>query len=187
MRIYTRRGDHGETDLFFGGRVGKDDLRMEILGTLDELNSALGVVRSMLPEASDVEPLLKGFQSQLLKLGGEFACVDPTAKQMVCFCEADVAFLEERIDAMTAELPPLTELICPGGPPAAAFCHMARTICRRLERRVVELQHQGATVPDVTFAWINRFACVLTCRRCYLPQPQPVSMTPSLIRIGSPM
>jgi cob(I)alamin adenosyltransferase len=129
-RIYTRTGDEGTTGLGDGTRVAKDAARVEAYGTVDECNSAIGVVLAVpgLPPA--VHEVLTGVQHDLFDLGGELCIPGHHA-----ITDAHVERLEQALDAFNAELPPLKEFILPGGGPAAAACHLARTIARRAERR----------------------------------------------------
>jgi len=132
-KIYTRTGDSGSTGLGDGARVQKDSRRVEALGAVDELNSALGVLLAE-PLAQDVREQLIAIQHDLFELGGELSIPGHTrlgAQQIVR--------LEQTLDAHNAGLAPLKEFILPGGSRAAALCHLARTVCRRAERRVVSL------------------------------------------------
>src|SRR5262249_1196624 len=135
FRIYTRTGDAGETGLFGGGRVRKDDPRVEAYGTVDELNASLGVARAgcMEPEtASDLEKL----QAELFTLGAELATPDPAARhQVIPVGEEEIGWMERTMDAVDAEVPPLRKFVLPGGHPVAAALHLARTVCRRAERQ----------------------------------------------------
>jgi cob(I)alamin adenosyltransferase len=158
MKIYTRTGDDGTTALFSGGRVSKTHLRVEAYGTVDELNSVLGVVRAHQPY-SDV--WLAQIQRQLFHLGADLATpLDAKADWIVRIDASAAQWLEQIIDEMTAELPPLTSFILPGGTPAAAHLHVARTVCRRAERLVVALAAQDAIgVPIIPY--LNRLSDAL--------------------------
>ncbi len=168
MRIYTGTGDDGTTGLFGGGRVTKDALRVEAYGTVDELNSVLGLAVASLPpgdQAAALGTLLTRLQSQLLDLGAELATLPENlrraAGQRVPRVTADtVAALEGEIDRYTAALPPLTNFILPGGSPGAATLHLARTVCRRAERLVVALQRQSEVAP-LTVVYLNRLSDLL--------------------------
>jgi cob(I)alamin adenosyltransferase len=129
MKIYTRTGDDGTTMLLSGERVEKTHPRFAVCGTVDELNSALGVARAANPQA-DVDAQLEPVQRQLFQLGAALA----TTKGDGAFGRRESEWLEAQIDQMTSELPPLKNFILPGGTPAAAHIHMARAICRRCER-----------------------------------------------------
>lgn len=144
MRIYTRSGDDGETSLIFGRRVGKDDLRVDVYGTVDEANSAIGAAVAYLRAAEpgsgwrDLIGALERVQRELFDLGRELAT--PEDRKDRSFVTAEhVQGLEKDIDQWDGELPPLTRFILPGGHPAAAFLHFARTVTRRAERLAVAL------------------------------------------------
>lgn len=138
MKIYTKTGDAGQTGLFGGPRVRKDDVRIEAYGTVDELNAALGVARA----ESLPEPLghtLLRVQSELFSVGAELATPDPFQHGTALIGEPHVVKLEQEIDQLEAGLTPLRRFILPAGSRAAAALHLARGICRRAERRVVTL------------------------------------------------
>jgi cob(I)alamin adenosyltransferase len=140
MKIYTRTGDDGTTSLFSGGRVSKTNLRVEAYGTVDELNSILGLARALKPHPG-TDSLLNAVQNQLFHLGADLATpLDAAASWVVRMDAETVAWLENRIDDLTVALPPLKNFILPGGTPAAAQIHVARTVCRRAERIAVALQ-----------------------------------------------
>lgn len=142
-KIYTRTGDTGETALFGSGRVRKDDVRVEAMGTVDELNAALGVVRMELARSgtapADLDPLLAQLQHRLFDLGAELATPSPAEGGTNLVNDAHIAALEAAIDRYDAQLEPLREFILPGGVPAAAQLHLARCVCRRAERRLVQM------------------------------------------------
>lgn len=153
-KIYTRTGDKGETGLGDGSRTAKDSLRVEAFGTVDELNSILGLLlASKLPDG--VEPLLTRLQHELFDLGGEL-CMPGTT----LIPESYVEDLEKTLDALNADLPPLKDFILPGGSEAAARCHFARTVCRRAERRVVSLA-EVEDVNPVSIRYLNRLSDLL--------------------------
>lgn len=143
VKIYTRIGDGGETALFGGGRVRKDDLRVEALGTVDELNAALGVVRAALEQGglppAELQDLLAEVQHRLFDLGAEVATPRSQEHAIASVSDAHVTALEASIDRFDAPLAPLRAFILPGGSVAAAHLHLARCICRRAERRLVQL------------------------------------------------
>lgn len=144
MKIYTKTGDNGQTGLFGGPRVSKDHPRIEAYGTIDELNAALGWARAeQLPPP--IEACLAAVQNELFAIGSELATPKPAEKGMILLNDQHVAQLEQAIDALEANLPPLTQFILPAGSRAAAALHMARAICRRSERRVISL----ASLPEV--------------------------------------
>lgn len=153
-KIYTRTGDDGTTGLGDGSRTAKDSLRVEAFGTVDELNSSIGLVRSYC-QHQEVDSCLEKVQHQLFNLGGEL-CMPGTA----FFDAAQIELLEQALDAFNDQLPPLKEFILPGGDPASAHAHLARTICRRAERRVLSLAH-AETVRDATLSYLNRLSDLL--------------------------
>ena len=161
MKIYTKTGDTGDTGLLGGGRVRKDDLRIEAYGTIDELNSALGVAFA-LEEAFEVlpYPFWKTVRSDLFRLGTELA-TPPTVRATIEFVEAgDIKVLEEEIDRMETHLEPLKNFILPGGSELAARLHVARTTCRRAERMAVHLNaHSAIRVECIQY--LNRLSDLL--------------------------
>jgi cob(I)alamin adenosyltransferase len=153
-KIYTRTGDDGSTGLGDGKRVRKDDERVEAYGTVDELNSALGVVQAF-DLRDSVAQLLAEVQQKLFDLGGELCIPDS-----VVLTALDVERLEVALDELNANLPPLKDFILPGGNQAAAACHMARAICRRAERRVISLTDQ-AQINEFSVGYLNRLSDLL--------------------------
>jgi cob(I)alamin adenosyltransferase len=155
MKIYTKTGDDGTTSLFSGGRVPKTHLRVEAYGTVDELNSVLGVARTSSP-SSQTNRWLEQVQRQLFHLGADLATpLDATAEWVVRMDADKVSWLEARVDEMTAALPPLRSFILPGGSSAAAHIHVGRTVCRRAERIVVALQ-EYEPVGEQVLPYLNR-------------------------------
>lgn len=154
-KIYTRTGDDGTTGLGDGSRTPKDSARVEAYGTVDELNSHLGVLLACDGVPEDIRELLVHIQHALFDLGGEL-CVPG----METIHDADVASLEHTLDHYNADLPRLKEFILPGGGIAAAQCHIARTVCRRAERRVVTLARDEAVRPQVVH-YLNRLSDLL--------------------------
>ncbi len=163
MRIYTRTGDEGDTGLFGGGRVPKDHPRVAAYGDVDELNSALGVVRATAP-VELFDELLASVQRDLFSIGGHLATPDPDkVKKALARAELSedrTAAFEHAIDDADAELPPLRAFILPAGTPKAAALHLARTVCRRAERAVVALSHE-AEVPALFLVYLNRLSDLL--------------------------
>lgn len=163
MKIYTRTGDAGTTGLFGGGRVSKDDARVDAYGDVDELNAALGVARAM-ESVPRIDELLVSVQRDLFAIGALLATPDrdrmahQLAKARVD--DARVAQLEQAIDDADRELEPLRAFVLPGGSPKAAALHVARTICRRAERRVVHLQRE-VELPAVAVVYLNRLSDLL--------------------------
>ena len=153
-KIYTRTGDKGTTGLGGGTRASKDSVRVEAFGTVDELNSVIGVLLTEdLPE--NLHNTLTDIQHDLFDLGGEL-CV-PGRQTLV---EENITRLETLLDALNADLPYLKEFILPGGSRAAALTHVARTVCRRAERRIVSLS-RVEDVPQTSVKYINRLSDLL--------------------------
>lgn len=160
-KIYTRTGDKGTTGLSDGTRVDKDDARVEAMGDVDELNSVLGLLLTHeIPAA--VRGALSEVQNDLFNLGGELSI--PGATTMVA---DDAARLEQVLDMLNADLAPLKEFILPGGTAACAVCHIARSVCRRAERRVVTLA-KSAPVNEHTVSYLNRLSDLLFVVARYL-------------------
>jgi cob(I)alamin adenosyltransferase len=157
MKIYTKTGDNGTTSLFSGRRVPKHHLRVDAYGTVDELNSVLGMARSLQP-SPQTDDWLAHIQPQLFHLGADLATPADAKSAHVVRVEADsVTWLETTIDHMDADLPPLTNFILPGGTPAAAQLHVARTVCRRAERLVALLTEQD-TIGASVLPYLNRLS-----------------------------
>ncbi len=153
-RIYTRTGDDGTTGLGDGSRVGKDHIRIETYGTLDELNSQLGLVLTFdLP--AEINLVLTEVQHRLFDLGGEL-CIPGTRMTE----QAHINWLENSLDRLNASLPSLKEFVLPGGNESAAHCHIARTVCRRCERIAVTLSRQS-TVNPLSLIFLNRLSDLL--------------------------
>ncbi len=154
MKIYTRTGDSGETSLFGGSRIAKNDPRIEAYGTVDELNSFLGIARASWP-SSPIDVQLQRVQSDLFDIGAYLA--SPGTERFRSVDAKRIKELEQEIDSMEADLQPLKTFIVPGGSPAAAQLHVARTVCRRAERRVVALKDSSAEMQTTT-AYLNRLS-----------------------------
>lgn len=150
MKIYTRTGDRGETSLFGGARVPKNDPRIDAYGTVDELNSFLGVVLAIDPDAQLLE-----VQRDLFEIGAHLA--SPGTSRFAGVEASRIEALERGIDAMEAELAPLKSFILPGGTAAAAQLHVARTVCRRAERLVVAL-HDDDPATQSSITYLNRLS-----------------------------
>jgi cob(I)alamin adenosyltransferase len=161
MKIYTKTGDRGETGLFGGARVSKASLRVEVYGELDELNSVIGLVRT---ERFDdaVDALLARVQSRLFDLGAELATAPDTKVPLGIPLVGDdeVEVLERAIDQAETELPPLKTFVLPGGTRAAGYLHLARTVCRRAERKLVLLATNDP-VREVCIHYVNRLSDAL--------------------------
>lgn len=154
-RIYTRTGDDGSTGLGSGARVAKDSARVEAYGTIDELNSAIGVVIATPGVPEDARACLARIQHQLFDLGGELAVPDRTVID-----DGMVTALEAALDGFNAALPPLKDFILPGGSPGAASCHVARSVCRRAERRGWTLARSEPVNP-ASLRYLNRLSDLL--------------------------
>ena len=159
MKIYTKTGDKGMTSLIGGKRVPKNSARLESYGTIDELNSFLGMIRSFPLEQVIAEELVE-IQSRLFDVGGNLA-TDPEAsanlKVPIGVTEEDIALLENGIDRMDAEVPPMKYFVLPGGRPEVSACHIARTVCRRVERRIIDMSEE-IEVEDIIVRYVNRLS-----------------------------
>jgi cob(I)alamin adenosyltransferase len=156
-RIYTRGGDGGETSLGDGARVAKSDLRVAAYGTVDEANAAIGLAR--LHAAIDADAMLGRIQNELFDLGADLATPEEgrKAEGALRIDAPQVERLEHEIDALNAELQPLTSFVLPGGSPCAAYLHLARTLVRRAERLVVELRARERINPEA-LKYLNRLS-----------------------------
>lgn len=161
MKIYTRTGDDGTTGLFGGGRVGKSDPRIECYGTIDELNAAIGLavagVKS--PATDEMRDWLREIQHELFNIGSHLATASesPSSAKLPLLDEAMVGRLEMQIDQAEEQLAPLRQFILPAGDEAACRLHLARTICRRAERRIVAFA-MDRPVPRVIVTYLNRLS-----------------------------
>jgi len=157
MKIYTKTGDMGTTALFGGRRVSKADLRIDTYGTVDELNSYIGLVRDQPVNASRKDVLVQ-VQDRLFTIGSILATEPGNTKVKVpALNEADIKYLETEIDRMDAELPPMRFFVLPGGHTAVSFCHVARTVCRRAERLTIAL-HEQEPVSLLVIQYLNRLS-----------------------------
>src|SRR3954471_20668615 len=159
-RIYTRTGDDGTTALGSGERRPKHDLRIAAYGTVDETNAAIGIVRLHLADTRNLDAMLGLMQNDLFDLGGDLAVPQREGKaERLRVLSSQVERLERDIDTLNAELSPLTSFVLPGGAPAAAYLHLARTICRRAERMMVELAAQpNEPVSEAAIHYMNRLS-----------------------------
>ncbi len=158
MKIYTKTGDTGQTSLISGRRVSKADIRIDSYGTVDELNSWIGLVRDQ-PANESRRDLLKEIQDRLFTVGATLA-TDPektSRKAMPDIVEADITLLEQAMDAMDAELPELRLFVLPGGHESVSYAHLARTVCRRAERLVIALDNESPVDPLV-IQYLNRLS-----------------------------
>jgi cob(I)alamin adenosyltransferase len=161
VRIYTKAGDDGTTGLLGSGRVRKDDLRVEAYGTVDELNAALGLAKAQGPDPA-TDALITELQNELFVVGSALADPSPQGPFHNAVPDRRVENLETVIDTLEAELSPLVQFILPGGTPAAAQIHLARTVCRRAERAIVRLANEpGQDVPKALIAYLNRLSDLL--------------------------
>jgi len=162
MKIYTKTGDKGETGLYGADRVGKDHPRVEAYGTVDEANSAIGVARAALAAHSDIEGDLESIQNALFDLGADLATRFGSLyeKNLARMDGKDVEWLEQLIDHYQEEAPQFTGFIHPGGHPASAALHVARTIVRRAERRMVALIREEEANPEA-MRYLNRLSDLL--------------------------
>lgn len=163
MKIYTRTGDSGTTGLFGGGRVLKSHPRIEAYGTVDEANSAVGVARAFLPEPAAIQPLdqiLAAIQRDLFVLGADLATPIESKAMTARLTSEHVDRIESSIDQLQDDLPPLKRFILPGGTHAGAHLHLARTICRRAERLVVDASAEEE-ISEFAVIYLNRLSDLL--------------------------
>jgi cob(I)alamin adenosyltransferase len=161
-RIYTRTGDAGATRLATGQPVSKADLRVEAYGAVDELNACLGLARAA--GAGELDPMLGRIQNELFDLGADLAAParpDEAAGSVLRVSDNQVTRLETEIDGLNGRLPELKSFILPGGGPAAAALHLARTVCRRAEREAVRLVDAGQPVSGPAMRYLNRLSDLL--------------------------
>jgi len=159
MKIYTRTGDRGDTSLFGGQRVPKDAQRIEAYGTVDELNSALGIVRADGREPQ-IDDVLEQVQNRLFDLGADLATPRSLNKSIKRISSKDTAALEKYIDLLEPKLKSLRSFVLPGGSPVAARLHFSRTICRRAERVIVRLSRNEDIGDEIT-VYLNRLSDLL--------------------------
>lgn len=161
MKIYTKTGDRGDTGLFGGVRVDKDDARVEAYGSVDELNACVGVARAANPPA-EIDGLLEHIQNDLFVLGAELATVPghEAKLRLALVSPEDVQRLEQAIDHFETTLAPLKHFVLPAGSPSAASLHLARTVCRRAERRV-RAAARTTTIRDAVQIYLNRLSDLL--------------------------
>jgi cob(I)alamin adenosyltransferase len=162
VKVYTRRGDSGETDLFGGARVSKEHVRVTAYGEVDELNAFVGVAVAA-SEQEDLKAFLTGVQSKLFDIGSFLATPDEAHRRKASIPEAeqlDVDALEREIDRLEEELEPLSNFILPGGTQASAALHVARTVCRRAERSAVRLD-RDEPLGGLSLRYLNRLSDLL--------------------------
>lgn len=159
LKIYTKTGDLGKTSLIGGTKVPKSHLRIESYGTVDELNSYMGLISDLI-EDKEVRSLLKEIQDRLFTIGSSLAC-DPEKEPLMKIPdlkETDIAVLEKEIDRMNEVLPPMKSFILPGGHIAVSTIHIARCVCRRTERLCVNMQEQDLFVDPLVIKYLNRLS-----------------------------
>ena len=156
MKIYTKKGDQGKTSLFGGASIGKNSMRIHAYGTVDELNSVLGIVLTN-PLSEEGESILKELQNQLFVLGADMATLPSKKTKIDRISDKEIQKIENWIDELDEQLPSLTSFILPGGAPAGATLHQARTVCRRAERHAVALKMENP-VSDEIVIYLNRLS-----------------------------
>lgn len=158
MKIYTKTGDQGTTALFGGTRLPKSDLRIETYGTVDELNSYVGLLRDQEVNASRKDVLVE-IQDRLFTMGSILATEPGNTKVKIpSLQESDITFLEKEIDKMDSQLPPMKFFVLPGGHPSVSIGHVVRTVCRRAERLVIALNAHGPAVDALVIKYLNRLS-----------------------------
>ena len=177
MKIYTKFGDFGETALYGGTRVGKDDSRIEAIGTVDELNAYIGYAQTLIDD-TDLSDLMAQIQNHLFAVGADLATPATHTKAAEFRIPADfITAMETAIDTLSEELPPLTNFILPGGCIAGAILHIARVVCRRSERRVVQLANETEINPEIIRS-LNRLSDLLFVLartvNCRAQAPEPI-------------
>lgn len=157
MKIYTKTGDKGMTSLVGGTRISKGDLKIESYGTVDELNSWIGLLRDQ-PVNESRKDLLKEIQDRLFTIGADLASeAEQTKKKIPDLFDTDIQLLETEMDKMDAEIPPLRAFVLPGGHQSVSFAHVARTVCRRAERLVIRLSEVEET-NELIVKYLNRLS-----------------------------
>ncbi len=158
FKIYTKTGDKGQTSLIGGTRLPKQHIRIEAYGTVDELNSFLGLIRDAKELNREYYPIIIEIQDRLFTIGSLLAA-DPVKNKMTLpqVNEADIQLLEKEIDQMDAQLPEMKHFVLPGGHPLVSHCHVARCVCRRAERAVLRLAENEA-VNEIIYKYLNRLS-----------------------------
>lgn len=183
MKIYTKTGDEGMTSLFGGKRLSKAALRIDAYGTIDELNSWIGLLRDHDVNAKRKEILL-AVQDRLFTIGSMLATEPGNSKVRIpTLQDDDILLLEEHIDAMDGLLPPMRSFVLPGGHPAVSFTHVVRTVCRRAERLVIAL-HQSETVDPLVIKYLNRLSDYLFVLARLAAQELKADESPWIPRMG---
>lgn len=183
MKIYTKTGDAGRTSLIGGKKISKADIRIETYGTVDELNSHIGMVADT-GSIADAVNVLKEIQDRLFTIGSELAC-DPDKETKVFIPdlhESDVQFLEQEIDRMDEVLPAMKSFILPGGSVAVSSAHIARCVCRRAERLCVAMNENGEPVDGLIIKYLNRLSDYLFTLARYSAHVQGIPDKPWIPR-----
>ena len=177
MKVYTKTGDKGETSLFGGSRVSKGHIRIHAYGTVDELNSYIGLLSDLSPDESMNQEFLR-IQDRLFTLGALLATEnEATKKKLPSITLKDISFLEESIDRMEESLDPLKTFVLPGGHPTVSYCHISRCVCRRAERICVELSEINK-VEEFVIQYLNRLSDYLFVFSRHLTKILNVKETP---------
>lgn len=155
-KIYTKTGDKGQTSLIGGTRVPKFDVRIEAYGTVDELNSFIGLVRDQKIDLHSIEALIE-IQDRLFTIGSLLAADEKNKMPLPQISETDILFLEKEIDQMNESLPEMKSFVLPGGHVAVSYCHVARCVCRRAERTVLQL-NEKESVDELIYKYLNRLS-----------------------------
>jgi cob(I)alamin adenosyltransferase len=186
FKIYTKTGDKGTTSLIGGTKVPKSHLRIEAYGTVDELNSYLGLCRDHLQD-ENARTILSEIQDRLFTIGSSLACDAEKAPGMALpdLKEEDVLLLEKEIDNMTAELPEMKNFILPGGHPAISHLHVLRCICRRTERCCVRMEYEDMQVAPLVIKYLNRLSDYLFVLARYVGMQLQIAEIPWKPRINA--
>jgi cob(I)alamin adenosyltransferase len=187
IKIYTKTGDKGNTSLIGGTKVPKNDIRIETYGTVDELNSWIGMVNDQLNDVA-FKNELKEIQDRLFTIGSSLATDAEKEPKMKLpdLLNSDIEFLEKRMDAMTAELPPMKNFILPGGHVTVSSIHITRCVCRRAERLSVNMQQHELFVDDKVIQYLNRLSDYLFTLARFVAQKLGVEEIPWKARISEP-
>ena len=186
FKIYTKTGDKGATSLIGGTKVPKNDIRIETYGTVDELNSWIGNINDQLND-EELKVELKEIQDRLFTIGSSLATDGEKEPKMMLpdLHEADITFLENRIDIMTAALPAMKSFILPGGHPAVSSIHIVRCVCRRAERLAVSMQQHDLFIDERIIQYLNRLSDYLFTLARYAAQKLGVEEVPWRPRLNS--
>jgi len=176
MKIYTKTGDEGKTSLVGGTRVSKTHVRIEAYGTVDELNSHMGLLRDHAACARHSEFIVE-IQNKLFTIGSNLALEEPGKFKIPELIDADVEYLEQQIDRLEVGLPVMRNFVLPGGHEAISRCHIARTVCRRAERRVVDMGGE-IEVASVILRYLNRLSDLLFILSRRVAEDESVEETP---------